>query len=133
MVQLQLPGLEKCNFQCLTNCPMEPLGKDCLWDDPEIGMFDLVEYPEFFFWQWEHKSLVRPEPKDPLKTRCPRCFSTKVTIGYPLIECKNCGWNEALIDFPISHYFHLALLEEYKKRVKGGSRAENRRDVCLCS
>lgn len=112
VVQLQLPGLEleECDFQCLTNCPMEPLGKDCLWDDPGIGMFDLYQYPEHTFWRWDHEDLVRPEPEDPTQLRCPRCFSTEFIVGYPYIECKNCKYNEPLIDFPISHYCHLALL-----------------------
>ena len=117
MTQLQLSGLEKCNFQCLTNCPMAPLGKDCLWDDPDIGMFDLVEYPEFFFWRIIHTEeecgIKHTEPKDPMQTRCPRCLSTEVVIGYPHIECQHCSYNESLIDFPISHYFHSALKKEY--------------------
>lgn len=99
-----------CNFQCLGGCPLPP-GMDCLWDDPDIGMSDLVEYPEFFWWREDNKKLVRPEPKDPMQTRCPRCFSTQVVIGYPYIECKHCGYNEPLIDFPISYDYHLALSE----------------------
>lgn len=114
--QLMFPGLEGyiCTFKCLTYCPLAP-GEDCLWDDPPIGMFDLVEYPEFFWWRFEQifgvtkeELEITPdvmeeyfkEPEDPLQTRCPRCFSTQVTIGYPYIECRNCGYNEPLIDFP---------------------------------
>lgn len=103
---------------------MEPLGKDCLWDDPDTGMFELVEYPEFFWWRFEqvfgdsHEFLeITPdimdeyfkEPEDPTQTRCPRCLSTQVVIGYPDIECRHCGYNEPLIDFPISLSYHLAL------------------------
>ena len=103
-----------CSFQCLTNCPLPP-GQDCIWDDPDYPL-DRYEYPEHTFWRWDHEDLVRPEPVNPLQTRCPRCFSTAVIIGYPYIECRNCGYNESLIDFPISRYYHLALLQE----VKGG-------------
>jgi len=49
-------------------------------------------------------NLVCKEPEDSMQTRCPRCFSTDVIIGYPYVECKNCGYNEALIDFPISYF-----------------------------
>lgn len=115
-VQLQLKGLEICNFKCRTECPIPPgrYQSNCIWDDPLMGMFDLFQYPEHTFWRWDHEELVRPEPVDPLQTRCPRCFSTEFIIGYPYIECKNCGYNEPLIDFPISQYFHLALLQEVR-------------------
>jgi len=91
--------IEECNFQCLSNCPLPP-GQACLYDDPDIGMFDLIKYPEFFDWREDNKKLVRPEPKDPTRTRCPRCLSVRVSIGYPYIKCKNCGYNEPWIDFP---------------------------------
>lgn len=97
-----------CSFQCLSNCPLPP-GLDCIWDDPGIGSDNLIEYPEFTDWRWEHEDLVKPEPEDTTQTRCPRCFSTQVVIGYPYIECRNCGYNESLIDFPVSRYYHLAL------------------------
>lgn len=99
-IQTVLPGLEECvcTFECLTHCPLAP-GEDCFWDDPGIGMFDLVEYPEFFWWREGNKKLVRREPKDTMRTRCPRCLSVRVGIGYPYIKCKNCGYNEPLIDF----------------------------------
>lgn len=105
-----------CSFQCLTNCPLPPgaYEPNCIWDDPDIG--EPIEYPEHTFWRWDHEELVELEPENPLQTRCPRCFSTRVIIGYPYIECRNCGYNEALMDFPISRYYHLALLQE----VKGG-------------
>lgn len=127
-VQLLLRGFEDyvCIFKCLTNCPLLP-GQDCFWDDPAIGMFDLVEYPEFFWWRFERVFgdseeflEITPdmmdeyfkEPEDKTQIRCPRCLSTEVIIGYPLFECKNCNYNEPLIDFPISQYFHLALLTD---------------------
>jgi len=95
------------------------------------GVVNFVEYPEFFWWRFEQvfgKSEefleITPdmvdgyfkEPEDPMQTRCPRCFSTRVDIGYPHITCKDCGYNEPLIDFPISHYFHLAMLKETGNR-----------------
>ncbi len=101
---------ESCNFKCLTNCPMEPLGKDCLWDDPDYPILDDLSLEECYaLWRDFNKSLAQPEPTSPMQTRCPRCFSIQVTIGYPYIECKNCGLNEPLVDFPISRYYHLAL------------------------
>lgn len=116
MTQLQLKGLEVCNFKCLTDCPVPPgtyADTDCIWDDPLIGMFDRIEYSEFELWRDEHGELACPEPKDPSQTRCPRCFSTKFVIGYPYMECRHCGYSEPLIDFPISHYYHLALTQEF--------------------
>lgn len=115
-VQAVLPGLEGyvCTFECLTHCPLAPDG-GCFWDDPDIGMFDLVEYPEFFWWRFEQMFgdsdellEITPdmmdeyfkEPEDSTRTRCPRCLSVQVDIGYPYIWCKNCGYNEPLIDFP---------------------------------
>lgn len=91
-------AIDNCNFQCLSGCPLPP-GMDCIWDDPGIGMFDLIEYPEHWGWRLDNEKLVHPEPKDPMLTRCPRCFSTQINIGYPYIECRNCGYNEPLIDF----------------------------------
>ena len=106
-----LPGLEGyvCTFKCLTNCPLGP-GQECYWDDPGYPILDDLSLEECYaLWRDHNESLARPEPKDPLQTRCPRCFSTEVVRGYPYIECKNCGFNEPLIDFPISRYYHLAL------------------------
>lgn len=141
MLQLHFPGMgdmaTECDFQCLTNCPMEPFGKDCLYDDPDIGMFDLVEYPEFFSWRFEQifgnsdEFLeVTPdmmeeyfkEPEDSTQTRCPRCLSVEVTIGYPYMECRHCGYNEPLIDFPISRYYHFAFGKiEFNDKSQGRS------------
>lgn len=112
MVFLDEFRLFDCPWKCLTECPIP--GQDCYWDDPGYPILD--EVPELETWRELHKKLVRKEPKDPMRNRCPRCLSTKVIIGYPHIECRNCGYNEPLIDFPISQYFHLALLQE----VKGG-------------
>lgn len=99
--------ISDCNFQCLSNCPLLP-GLDCIYDDPDFPL-DVYQFPEFTFWRWEHEELVKPEPEDPMQIRCPRCFSTEVTLGYPYVECENCGYNEPLIDFPISRYCHLIL------------------------
>jgi len=119
MVFLDEFRLFDCNHKCLTECPIP--GQDCYWDDPLIGMFDLVEYPEFFWWRFERIFgdsneflIITPdmmdeyfkEPEDPLQTRCPRCFSTQFIIGYPYMECKNCGYKEPLIDFPMSEDFY---------------------------
>ena len=93
-------------------------------DHPD-GCWDKVEYPEFFWWRFEQIFggsneflIITPdmmdeyfkEPDDPMQSRCPRCYSTKVSFGYPHIICLHCGYNEPLIDFPISHYYHLALM-----------------------
>lgn len=104
-IQLQFEGTWGCNFMCLTECPL-PLEQDCIYDDPGIGMLDLIEYPEFFWWQENHKKLVRREPKDPLRARCNRCLSVRVTHARLLITCKNCGYAEPLIDFPCSETFY---------------------------
>ena len=95
-------------------------------DSPD-GCWVKVEYPLFFWWHFEQvfgdsKEFLEitpdmmgeyfKEPEDPLQTRCPRCLSTKIDIGYPYIKCLNCEYNEPLIDFPISHYYHLAMLQE---------------------
>ena len=99
-------------------------------DHPD-GCWDKVEYPEFFWWRFKQIFgasneflIITPdmmdeyfgEPEDPLQTRCPRCLSTEVAIGYPYIECKNCGYNEPLIDFPISRCHHLALEKEFNNK-----------------
>ncbi|GAJ01344.1 unnamed protein product [marine sediment metagenome] len=113
--------IKECSFQCLSNCPLPP-SQDCLYDDPLIGMFDRVEYPKFFQWRFEQifgnsdEFLeVTPdmmdgyfrEPEDRTQTRCPRCLSAQVDIGYPYIKCKNCGYNEPLIDFPENVGFNI--------------------------
>ncbi len=121
MAQLQLPGIEtwdNCSFQCLSNCPLPP-GMDCIWDDPVIDKEYAYEYPEFFFWRVNYedeRNIKHTEPGDPMQTRCPRCLSTEVVIGYPYIECQHCGYNEPLIDFPISRYYHLVLERGQEKR-----------------
>jgi len=101
-----------CNFQCLSNCPL-PIGSDCLYDDPDLLAFDLVEYPKFYFWRDEHG--VRPledwtvNDPNPMMPRCPRCHSTKVGSGYmfpnySVMQCHQCGYNKPLIDFPSAKY-----------------------------
>lgn len=124
--QLHFVELEpfRCFWKCL-RCPFPD--EDCIWDDPDMGEFDLVEYPKFFDWRFEQVFggsdeflEITPdlmdeyfkEPKDPLQTRCPRCLSIEVIVGYPYIECQHCGYNEPLIDFPISYSMHLALEKE---------------------
>ena len=92
------------------------------------GAWDKVEYPEFFEWRFEQIFgdsteflIITPdmmdkyfkEPDNPMQSRCPRCYSTNISFGYPYIQCFNCGYNEPLIDFPISQYTHLALKKEY--------------------
>ncbi len=47
--------------------------------------------------------------------RCPVCKSTLIRIGYPLIQCASCGYNEPLIDFSISWDYHRGLCLEYGK------------------
>jgi len=96
---------------------MEQLGKDCLWGDPLIGMFDKVEYPEFFWWRLdqifgdsEEFLEITPnmmdeyfkEPDDTNLLRCPRCYSPKIKIGYHYIQCLSCQYNEPIIDFTVS-------------------------------
>ena len=100
-----------CEFKCL-ECPYPP-GQDCVWDDPLIGMFDRIEYPEFFWWRFNHLPekkkpyLLMPDSMDEFYKepegkgyRCPRCLSTKVHFGDVWIKCKKCGYNETLIDYP---------------------------------
>ncbi len=122
--QFQLKGLENCNFKCLTDCPVPPgsyRDSDCIYDDPDPNIFDRVEYPEFFWWRFDQifcdyngDLLILPdmmdeyfkEPEDKTQTRCPRCYSAHVDVGYPYIQCSHCGYNEPLIDFPISQAFN---------------------------
>ena len=96
----------------------EELGLD------ELDKFDAwpeVEYPKFFWWRFEQifsnseefleitPDMVDEyfkEPEDPLQTRCPRCLSINFVIGYPDMECEDCGWNEPRIDFPMSEGFY---------------------------
>lgn len=104
---------------------MEVLGETGYFDE-EVQQIDIdspdgcwvkVKYSSFFWWRFnqifgdsDEFLEITPdmmdeyfrEPEDPLQTRCPRCLSTEVAIGYSYIECKNCGYNEPLIDFPIS-------------------------------
>ncbi len=109
-----------CTFQCLTNCPVP--SELCFWDDPLIGMFDGIKYPEFFGWRLEHlmedqkKQLIEigsdlmiltPDCLDefyPESTgnvyRCNRCHSTNVIFSEDWIICQYCGYNEPRIDYP---------------------------------
>ena len=78
------------------------------------GAWDRVEYPPFFWWREEHG--IKQEPPAsllPITTRCPRCWSTSVAIGYPYIICKHCGYSEPLIDYPISYSIHRSLCQQY--------------------
>jgi len=45
--------------------------------------------------------------------KCPKCGSPKVRIGYPYIHCYHCGWNEPIVDFPISWDWHRAYCREF--------------------
>lgn len=98
----QLPLVKKWSSE-LSNL-YDPLGLD---DLDTYDFIDYVIYPEFFFWREDHRAY--PEPK-PTVTCCPRCFSQKVNIGYPYIICDSCGYNEPLVDFPSSSYFHNDML-----------------------
>ena len=99
-------------------------------DRPD-GAWEKVEYPPFFGWRFEQVFgdsnaflIITPdmmdeyfkEPDDPMQSRCPRCYSTNIGFGYPYIQCFNCGYNEPLIDFPISHYYHLAMLQQQENK-----------------
>jgi len=115
--------------------PSEPGYFDCEVqqidiDDPD-GCWDKVEYPEFFWWRFKQVFgdsneflIITPdmmdeyfkEPDDPMQSRCPRCYSTKIVIGYPDIKCLNCGLEEPLIDFPVSNYYHLAMQQQQENR-----------------
>ena len=53
----------------------------------------------------DHKPQLFEEPN-----QCPQCRSHNVSIGYPDIVCRSCGWREPLYDFPISHDLHRALM-----------------------
>ena len=79
------------------------------------GAWEKVEYPPFFWWRFERIFgssneflIITPdtmdkyfkEPDDPMQTKCPRCLSVRVNVVYPYIECRNCSYNEPLIDFP---------------------------------
>ena len=95
--------LGDCDNKCLTSCPL-PRGMydtDCMWTDPAFDMFDKVEYSEFFWWR-EYRDIEQEPPASlkPTDYRCPRCYSTNISIGYPYIQCLHCGYNEPLIDFP---------------------------------
>lgn len=81
--------------------------------DPD-GPWDPVVYPEWWAWR-EERGLPQEPPADlpASTTRCPRCWSTRVTIGYPVIKCDDCGYTEELIDFPISRSYHRALSIQY--------------------
>jgi len=99
--QKPLPGLEDyvCTFDCLEHCPLAPDGGCYYWDTFPL---ENIEYPEFDSWQDLHEESVRSEPENPLQTRCPRCYSTKVTIGDTYIVCANCEYDEVLADYPAS-------------------------------
>ena len=116
--QTVLPGLEGyiCTFDCLDNCPLAPDG-GCFYEDSPPLYAPPIEYPEFFAWRFEQVFgdskeflIVTPdmldeyfkEPEDPLQTRCPRCSSTEITDDDLHIKCQNCGYNEVLMDFPVS-------------------------------
>jgi len=85
------------------------------------GVWEEVAYPKFFWWRFnqifgnsDEFLIITPdmmdeyfkEPDDPLQTRCPRCMSIEVIIGYPDMVCQSCGYNEPLIDFPMSESFY---------------------------
>ena len=38
--------------------------------------------------------------------QCPRCKSKRFRVGYPDMQCFDCGYTEPLIDFPISWDWH---------------------------
>ncbi len=40
---------------------------------------------------------------------CPKCGSNRIRTQYPDISCMSCGYNDSLMDFPISHEHHRAL------------------------
>jgi len=129
MNQQPLLGLEDyiCTFQCLAHCPF-PEG-DCIWDDPDMGMFDHIEYPEHFWWRLEQltedlkKQLMEPdsdmliitpdcldqffpEPDPTGQTyRCNRCLSTDLDWQPEWIICRHCGWSEPLYDFPVARRY----------------------------
>lgn len=41
-----------------------------------------------------------------MDSRCPKCGSPGIRLGYPDMYCLRCGWSEPLIDFPISWDWH---------------------------
>ena len=142
-MQNPLPGFEDyvCTFQCLTHCPFPD---ECIWDDPLIGMFDQIVYPEFFELQLEHltetqeKELMEegsdlmiitpdcldqfyPEPPGDVY-RCPRCHSTDIIFGESWIVCGHCEYNEELFDFPDNLTKRDDLEEIIGKIRKGGDK-----------
>ena len=48
---------------------------------------------------------------------CPKCGSNKIRVQYPDISCIACGYDDSLMDFPISHEHHRALCFEYNRSV----------------
>lgn len=99
--QQVLPGMEEyvCTWQCLTHCPFPG---DCIWGDPDMGIFSQVEYPEHFWWRQDHSvDEQEPEPLGQVH-RCNRCLSTDIDWQAEDIVCKNCGWSESLYDFPMA-------------------------------
>lgn len=123
------PDLSACPYlQCL--CPAND------WD-----LWDEAIYPEHFWWRLEHltedqeQQLMEPgddmmiitpdcldqfysEP-EPLGQvlRCPRCLSTAYTTGYPDIKCADCGYDEPLIDFPVSESFYEYYSEYFNRSI----------------
>ena len=70
------------------------------------GCWDEVIYPEFFWWREDHNIEQEPPPYlTSTDTRCPRCYSTHITISEPDIRCENCGYSEELFDFPVAHRY----------------------------
>jgi hypothetical protein len=128
-VKHTLPGFEDyvCTGQCLKHCPF-PEGQ-CIWDDPEIGMFDRIEYPEFFWWRLENltadqkRQLMEPGSDLMILTpdcldqfypepepfgqvyRCNRCLSTDLDWQAEWIVCRHCGYAEPLYDFPVARRY----------------------------
>lgn len=68
--------MDSCNFKCLEN----KCGQ-CLYDDPQIGWYYQVKYPEFFWWRFNNL----PEKKRP-KVLTPNSMDR--------------FYKEPLIDFP---------------------------------
>ncbi len=95
-----------CNWDCLTNCPVAawPQGTprrgalgDCLKEDPDIpDKESYIHYPVHELWRDDHEDQVHPEPKDPYRTRCPRCYSVEVKQDDRYIWCESCHFNETL-------------------------------------
>jgi hypothetical protein len=103
--------IDTCNFNCLTECPSP---KICLYNDPDMGKNYEVKYPKFFWWRFNNlpdnkkpqeltpdsMDSFYPELKNKTTYRCPRCLSVNIYIGEKWIICRNCDYNEPLIDFP---------------------------------